>query len=103
MKKRVLALLMVFGMCATVVACGSKQTVTETPATEVVEEAAVAETGTEEVATEEATVEAVDPAKENIVGMNLLSNGDFSEGTANWGAYITKGGAGAFEVVDGVG
>ena len=103
MKKRVLALLMVFCMCATVVACGSKQTVAETPATEVVEEAAVAETGAEEAATEEATEEAVDPAKENIVGMNLLSNGDFSEGTANWGAYITKGGAGAFEVVDGVG
>ena len=96
MKKRLLSL--VLG-CSIVFmsACAKEQTKTETPET-VAEESVV-----EETVSEEETIEEVDPAKQNIVGMNLLSNGDFSAGSENWGTYITKAGVAEFSVVEGVG
>jgi hypothetical protein len=99
MKRRVLSLGLVLCMALFSVACGAKQVVAEMPETEAVaetsvEEVAEAETVTEEIATEEE----IDPAKQNIEGMNLLSNGDFTAGSENWGTYITKGGVAEFTV-----
>lgn len=61
----------------------------------------VAETVDE--STEETTEEEIDFRKENVVGANLLSNGDFSAGSENWGTFITRAGIGEFTVIDGVG
>lgn len=100
MKKRVLAIALVLCMSIMSVACGKQQVNTEVPKTE--EASEVVGVQEQETATEVSN-ETADPAKENIVGMNLLSNGDFSEGTENWGTYITKGGAGSFEVIEEIG
>jgi len=107
MMKRLMSLGMVIGLMLFSVACGARQIIAEVPETEAaadetVTEETVTEETTEEV-TEEVTEEEIDPAKQNIVGMNLLSNGDFSAGSENWGTYITKGGVAEFTVVEGVG
>lgn len=104
MKKRLLSFMLILCMALFSTACGTKQTIAEMPETEMVSEESVAEeTVTEEATAEEMTEEEIDPAKQNIVGMNLLSNGDFTTGSENWGTYITKGGVAEFTVVEGVG
>ena len=106
MKKKLLSFVLLLCMAMFSVACTTKEIIAEMPQTEAVsEESSVEETEAvvEETTTEEVTEEEIDPAKQNIVGMNLLSNGDFSAGSENWGTYITKAGIAEFSVVEGVG
>ena len=100
MKKRWLACVLIMNMALMAAACGNREAVAdmqETESLETAEETMQPDESMEEAAIEE-TVEEVDPAKQNIVGMNLLSNGDFSAGSENWGAYITKSGVAEFTV-----
>ena len=106
MKKRLLACVLIMNMALVPMACGNPKTVADIQEAEsldmTVEASAEEELQTDE-SMEETTIEEVDPAKQNIVGMNLLSNGDFSAGSENWGTYITKAGIAEFTVVEGVG
>ena len=103
MKKRLLSLIIVICLLSLTTACKTKQIISEMPQTEAASEESALETVAGEESMSEAATEEAEPAEQNIVGMNLLSNGDFSAGSENWGTYITKGGIAEFEVVDGVG
>lgn len=100
MKKRLFSYILVINMAFFTVACASGQTVSEIPETVVT---TVDASQGENITKEPVAEEEVEPAKQNVVGMNLLSNGDFSAGSENWGTYITKSGIAEFTVVDGVG
>lgn len=88
--KRVMAVMISFVMLLGLTGCGGAK-----KAVDMTLEA------TEETESEtEETTELVDENAENV---NLLENGDFSNGTEHWGTYITKGGAGKFSADGGVG
>jgi len=96
--KKVLSLLLALVLVCSTVACGNtaQTDAQQEPTTVTVEPTSIEE---EEPTTEEE----IDPAKDNIEGMNLLSNGDFTAGSENWGTFITRGGGAEFVVEEGVG
>lgn len=104
--KRKIALALVGILVLSSVACGQKESATQ-PATEVTEEA---ETSTTEVADdevqqdgEESDAEASTEVEEDVENVNLLANGDFTQGSENWGLFVTRGGVAEFTVEEGVG
>lgn len=103
-RKQIGVLGMILILSCLTAACG-KEAVAEPVETtvEAVPDETVAETEAVEETEEESTEEAIDFRKENVVGANLLSNGDFAAGSENWGTFITRAGSGEFTVVDGVG
>ncbi len=111
MKKRWLSLVLFVNIAFLMVACGKGKATAVAAKIQNIDNTVSAQVITglyDEVVTlvEEAqtTIEmGIDPAKQNVVGMNLLSNGDFSAGSENWGTYITKAGIAEFTVLDGVG
>lgn len=98
-RKQYLCIALVVAMTCFSVACGSKAPVATTPETTEAETTQVEVVETEE----ETTEEALDPAKDNVEGVNLLTNGDFEAGSENWGTFITRGGVAEFAVLEGVG
>ncbi|MBQ6806840.1 MAG: hypothetical protein IJO97_05350 [Lachnospiraceae bacterium] len=102
--KRKIALALVGILVLSSVACGQKESATQ-PATEVTEEA---ETSTTEAADdevqqdgEESDAEASTEVEEDVENVNLLANGDFTQGSENWGLFVTRGGVAEFTVEDG--
>lgn len=111
MKKRLLSQVLLFSMLLLITACGKIKTEAVSAKIQNIEKVVSAQVvkelydnATALVKEAQTTIEmGIDPAKQNIVGMNLLSNGDFSAGSENWGSYITKAGIAEFTVVEGVG
>lgn len=96
-RKQFLSVVLIMLTACFAVACNSntQTAVANETLTETVEITSVVE--------EETSTEEEDPAKDNIEGVNLLSNGDFAAGSENWGTFITRGGVAEFAVVEGVG
>ena len=97
--KKIIATLLAMGLLTNVIGCGSQ------PAADVsttVEESVVTEEAEsiEEETTEASTEEVVE---EDVEGVNLLSNGDYSNGSENWATFITKGGVAEFSSETGAG
>ncbi len=100
--KKLFAIVMAVTVTAGLCGCTKQETVV-TPEPAVTEEAAaeVTEEVTPEVTEapeKEESKEDEDPIK---VGVNMIVNGDFSNGTENWGTYISHGGQAEFTEKDG--
>lgn len=103
MKKRMLVTLLAISLTMGSVACGKEEAAAPVQE-EVVEETVeiteeVLDTETEE---EEVEEEEVAPPKPRGLGVNMVVNGDFSDGTNNWSTYLNHGGKCEFSEVDGV-
>ncbi len=100
--KRFLALtLSVLMLVSLFAGCGKKE---EKPAVDP-DVSATDVTATDVTATDTPEDEAQDSNNDNLArdGENIATNGDFSDGAAGWGTYISGAGVGEFAVVDGAG
>jgi len=104
MKNRTFALVMALVLAAFCVGCGDGSgTVTSTEPVSV-ETNEVTDVSTEEEATGDFQfLEVLSEEKEEenygaMLGINMLENGDFSDGNTNWDTYICQGGSGTFLV-----
>lgn len=93
-KNRSLAMLLIFSMLLGLTACAGTQPAGENAAEETVEEtaAAVEETQEESVENTEEPEEEAAEEEQSGVGINMVMNGDFSDGLENWNAYLNHGG-----------
>lgn len=101
MKKRICVLMLAMCMTVSAVACGTEETpapVQEEETTEVVEETTETVEPTEAPEEEE---EEIAPPKPRGLGVNMVVNGDFSDGLTNWSTYLNHGGKCEFNEVNG--
>lgn len=93
MKKKAL-LFFLTGLLVAVTGCGSQETAGVTTSL------AESETDVEVTDEEDSTEEVVE---EDLEGVNLMDNGDFSKGSEHWATFATRGGAAEFAPEEGVG
>lgn len=94
--RKISAVLLAFALAFGAIGCGKKQEMPETVPAKTEEAAADAAEAAE-------VAEAEETSQGDDVGVNLIKNGDFSNGIENWGTYLHSGGYCDFVESDGEG
>lgn len=103
-KRKLLSIALVVTLTFNCIACGGKTA--DTNETTQVESAATTETAVEAQSVEAPSEQEEEEAEEDdiqIVGENLLANGDFHSEMSKWASYIAKGGNAVFTAPGGEG